>query len=82
LNITDRTLAILEQVLNTTLIEPEAQENERLQDLSKEELIEQLIKAKVSHPARQIGSVITNAARHLRRRPQMLLFPEHLVVTP
>jgi hypothetical protein len=51
LNITDRALAILEQVLNTTLVEPEAQEKERLQDMSKEELIEQLLKAKVSHSA-------------------------------
>lgn len=46
--ITDRGPAILEQILNTTLIEPEAQEKERLQDLSREELIEQLLKAKVS----------------------------------
>ncbi len=51
LNTTDRAIAILEQVLNTTLVEPEAQEKERLQDLSKEELIEQLLKAKVSHSA-------------------------------
>lgn len=48
---TDYELAILEQILNTTLIEPEAQEKERLQDLSKEELIEQILKAKVSQPA-------------------------------
>jgi hypothetical protein len=40
--------AILEQILNMTLIEPEAQEKERLLDLSKEELIEQVLKAKVS----------------------------------
>ena len=48
MTIADRGPAILEQILNTTLIEPEAQEKERLQDLSKEELIEQLLKAKVS----------------------------------
>lgn len=48
--VTDCKLAILEQILNTTLIEPEAQEKERLQDLSKDELIEQLLKAKVSQP--------------------------------
>ena len=47
----DSELAILEQILNTTLLEPEAQEKERLQDLSKEELIEQILKAKVSQPA-------------------------------
>lgn len=49
--IADYEVAILEQILNTTLIELEAQEKERLQDLSKEELIEQILRAKVSHPA-------------------------------
>ena len=51
-SITDRVLAILEQILNITLAEPEAHEKERLQDLSKEELIEQLLQAKVSQPVK------------------------------
>lgn len=53
MTITDCGLAILEQILNTTLIEPEAQEKERLQDLSKEELIEQILKAKVRQLAKR-----------------------------
>lgn len=46
--------AILEQILNTTLIEPEAHEKERLLDLSKEELIEQVLKANVSQASQTL----------------------------
>lgn len=45
----DRELAILEQILNITLVEPEAHEKERLQNMSKEELIEKILKGEVSH---------------------------------
>lgn len=45
--LTDKPSAILEQLLNIKLSEPEEEEKRRLQGLTKEELIEQVIRAKV-----------------------------------